>query len=488
MSDNIPPPQLARRQYNLCDDDDDDDDSSLEIMPPENVVFDIRKQPEFDTEPKPCRTFDARTAALLMESSDSEDDLLMKAKSVFSRSRHSTKRSSNVTTRTVPTASSSTYTSLPSNAVTREETREEARLRKKRETEKRKEAEKLARATKREEERADREKKKLEEKGKRKRQQQEFHQSSGKYANKEIAVLMDTELYNNEEFDLVGALNEDFLIHPQKDVFNMSKAIQWIRKDYLQGGAKDALDQLEQGAFDLFERQPYLLILLEPNDFIPLLKRKGHDVDDDYPALENYLEQLKSRWQQHWKTSDEPRIIFILYQIPKALDRKWINHRKRSGSIGRSPPTEFELNDAIQWLLVQFQVECIHCSTIESMQSNISKLTRGICEGRYSNNVTELQCIKKIKQTTTGERPIDRARDVWLRQLQQVPRISESIALNVVQHYPTMQSLWQAYQLGDDATNSALLEDMLSDRSRQSKLSHCLYRVLMSENPKEMLS
>jgi hypothetical protein len=122
------------------------------------------------------------------------------------------------------------------------------------------------------------------------------------------------------------------------------------------------------------------------------------------------------------------------------------------------------------------------------MQSNIHKLTRGICEGRYCNKVTELQCIKKIKQATTGDRPIDRARDVWFRQLQQVPRISEAIALNVVQQYPTMQSLWQVYQQSDDATNSALVEDILSDRSRQTKLSHSLYRILMSKDPKEMLS
>jgi hypothetical protein len=508
-----PPPQLARKQYNLCDGEDDDSSStsSLEIIPPAKAVTQkIDKKStksttdntvellmeSFDSEDelllksKQKSTTDNKVA-LLMESSDSEDELLLKSKPIFSRKSSATKRNANVTTtatRTIATTTASTY-SLSNNNSSTGETRDEVRLRKKRETEKRNEVEKLARARKREQERAERERKKLEEKGKKKRQLEEFQQSSGKYANQEITVLMDPVIYNNEEFNLVGALNEDFLLHPQNTSFNISKAIQWIRKDYLQGGAKDALKQLEQDHFDQFEHLPYFLLLLEPDDFIPLLKRDGHDVDDDYPALENYLAELKSRWQLLWKTSEEPRIIFLLYQIPKALDHQWINHRRsKRTNASSSPPTEWELNDAIQWLLVQFQVECIHCSTIESMQSNIHKLTRGICEGRYCNKVTELQCIKKIKQATTGDRPIDRARDVWFRQLQQVPRISEAIALNVVQQYPTMQSLWQVYQQSDDATNSALVEDILSDRSRQTKLSHSLYRILMSKDPKEMLS
>eukprot|EP00980_Cylindrotheca_fusiformis_P029077 scaffold22713_cov139-Cylindrotheca_fusiformis.AAC.14 len=478
MSSSDPPPQLARMQYNL---DDDSSTSSLEIIPPK--ASDGGRNSISQSKPKATHTdslLQTQKIASMMGSSDSEDDLLLGSRPIFS-----TASKRNVNNRTVTMKDNS---SNNNNTARPEETKQEARLRKRREAEARKEAEKMARAKKREDEKAEREQAKLEEKGKRKREQEEFHQSSGKYAHQEIAVLMDRALLCNEAFNLTEALQGDFLLHPINDSI-IPKAIQWIRKDYLQGGAKDALEMLKQGALDQFEHPSYLLLVLEPADFIPLLKRDGHDVDDDYPRLEAYLADLKTRWQRQWKTSKEPsRILFLLYQIPKALDLKWLKHRKSKRPDGRSPPTEFELNDAIQWLLVQFQVECIHCPNIEILQTNVHKLTRGICEARYTNKVTELQCIKKIKQSTNGSRPIDRARDVWLRQLQQVPRISEAVAMKLVQHYPTMQSLFQAYQHGDNITNSGLVEGILSDRTRQSKLSHSLYRIMMSQDPTEMIS
>jgi DNA integrity scanning protein DisA with diadenylate cyclase activity len=144
------------------------------------------------------------------------------------------------------------------------------------------------------------------------------------------------------------------------------------------------------------------------------------------------------------------------------------------------------LQDALQWLLIQFQVECVHCPDIESIQANVHKLTRGLCEAPYANQVTELECIKKIKQNPTADDPMNRARDAWLRQLQQIPRLSEAMAVNVVREYPTMQSLWQAYQEGDEAQNVALLADILRGTQRQAKLSEALYRFMTSTNPKEM--
>ena len=152
-------------------------------------------------------------------------------------------------------------------------------------------------------------------------------------------------------------------------------------------------------------------------------------------------------------------------------------------------PTDYELNDAIQWLLIQFQVEVIHCSSVESISLNLHKMTRGICEAPYKNHVTELECIKKLKSNNTGERPIDIAQDAWFRQLQQIPQISEGIALNAVRAYPTLYSLWQTYNHGaDHSTNADLMAPHLADNRSLSKLSNRIYRILKSDNPREKLT
>jgi hypothetical protein len=100
-----------------------------------------------------------------------------------------------------------------------------------------------------------------------------------------------------------------------------------------------------------------------------------------------------------------------------------------------------------------------------------------------------LECVKKTKtqQAVTSDDLLDRAKDAWLRQLQQVPRLSEVMARNVVRHCPTALSLWQAYQEGNEGRNAALLADILNGTTRQIKLSEALHRFMTCENPKDMI-
>ena len=161
-----------------------------------------------------------------------------------------------------------------------------------------------------------------------------------------------------------------------------------------------------------------------------------------------------------------------------------------------------ELQDAMQWVLIQFQVESILCSSDEFLQSTVHKMTRGLADKPYIHQVTELECIKKIKQgCVVSNDPLEKARDLWLRQLQQVPGLSETKAQHLAEHFPTCQSLWQAYQWEHyceqeeeydknkaDARCSALLEYKFSaDDKRYKKLSDSLYRVLTSNDPYEMI-
>ena len=157
----------------------------------------------------------------------------------------------------------------------------------------------------------------------------------------------------------------------------------------------------------------------------------------------------------------------------------------------RQPPTANELHDAITWLLIQFQVECVHCGSYESVANDIIKLTRLLAEQPYQKQVTEIQCVRKIKpECSDMDNDYDRAKDCWIRQLQQIPRVSVPVAHNLAYHYPTAMTLWETYHNPNipEHTKRTLLADCLSStNTKQTKLSDWIYRVLTSNNPNEIL-
>jgi len=140
--------------------------------------------------------------------------------------------------------------------------------------------------------------------------------------------------------------------------------------------------------------------------------------------------------------------------------------------------------------VIQFQVECVHCKGSEEVSNHLRKMTRLLAEQPYQDQVTELECIKKLKPECSDMDPdYDRAADCWLRQLQQVPRVSRPIAMNLTCNYPTSLSLWKAYQddsLTDDEKRY-LTAEMFSEKSTQAKLASQLYTIMSSKDPKEIL-
>jgi len=332
------------------------------------------------------------------------------------------------------------------------------------------------------------------EKNTKKRRREEAGQATGKFAPKEIAVLLERDLFRHQQWDLVEQVQEaGFLVHEYPSALGC-KAVQWIRKDYLEGGGDDAVQMLYVGNVAGYEHLPVLAIVFDvPQDFIQLLDRDApHDEEDDYPELENWLYGIQVGWRAAWNAPENkrPRIILLLHNVFDALDGMWVNHRKQNRKDDPSPPTAETLHDAITWMLIQFQVECILCNTAQDVSHTINKMTRLLSERPYIRQVTELECIKKIKANCSDmDLPYERSKECWLRQLQQVPRISLQKARNLTRHYPTARSLWEMYQR-DDLTEDekrVLVADLFDQSSRQVKLSDWLYRVMTSMDPEEIL-
>lgn len=509
MADKAPP-KLARKCYSVdSDENDDDSQGSLEIMSPQKVPSpkSLASSQSSDAEMEARnRTSTHAAYSRLMkdlssdDSSDDDDDLLKRSKPTFATSRPvaSTLMAMDISQRLASRKRSHSTVKVSSSrasSFTLEETKEESRERreqerahKKRETDRRKQLEKLAREQRKEREKVERTRQKEIEKQIKLRERDENQQASGKFSSNEILLLVDPSLHRNNEFGIVAALEEDFTIKEFPGPLTNTKTIQWVRKEYLEGGAEDAWKCLAEGKKDQFEHLSYLLVIMNYADYIPLIERSVRDLDDDYPNLGSWLNSLKSRWKSAWSTTKAPRVILMLDKVAEELDREWMNRQRKKGNSGPSLPSDYELQDSLQWLLVQFQVDCIKCTSNEEIQANVHKLTRGLAEAPYTNHATELECVRKIKPAVgLGDDPFSKAQDTWLRQLQMVPKISEQRARNLVQHYPTLQSLWQAYQEGDESTNPSLLSSCFGTQSSQSLLSASVHKVLTCDDPKEMI-
>ena len=179
----------------------------------------------------------------------------------------------------------------------------------------------------------------------------------------------------------------------------------------------------------------------------------------------------------------------MLNRVVEDLDGEW-NKQQRKGkqSSGGTLPSDWELQDALLWILVQYQVDCIHCSSHEEMQANLHLFARGLAEAPYSAQATGLECVRKIKPAANvGEDTLLKVQDAWARQLQMIPKVSEQRARNLVQHYPTIQSLWQTYQRGDENSNRHLLNNCFGSQNAQASLSASVYKVMTSQDPKELV-
>lgn len=517
--DGSPPPQLARKCYTV--DASSSDDSSLEIMSPNRkrthkVVSNTNniavKKTDKD-EAENCHTDLLNRCDLSQHPSEDNDDNDDADSTVDLQLNRKRKPAQSVTETTKASDRvKSTKFSLPSSDDDDDdddelllnskpaafESKSSIKERRKKNREALKLLEKQARADKRQLEKEERERLKKQEIVGKKRRKEELAQATGKYRHQEIAVLLDPTLYMEDSCGIVQSMSNDFLMHSFPSMLSLRSdtaitdlaAIQFIRRDYLDGGAQSAISCLESSDKDGYEHLHNLILVIEADDFIPLLRREDKDEDDDFPALEAWLLSIQSRWRQVWglPRTAVPKMLLLLRNLPDALDKKWIDHQRRHRNEP-SLPTQWELMDATQWLLVQFQVECMFCPTPDLIQITVHKMTRALSDKPYANQVSELECIKKIKHNALPrDNPMHKARDVWLRQLQQIPGISETKAQNIVEHYPTCQSLWQAYKLEGGGRNSTLLASVFSGGIRnEPKLSDAVFKVMTSNEPEEMI-
>jgi hypothetical protein len=317
-------------------------------------------------------------------------------------------------------------------------------------------------------------------------------QRAGKFANEEIAVIV--------EATLPVAVYEPLQDLEQKHGYKVAEhpglysgTVVFIRRDALKGGATSAVDAMKGGRTDGFEFLNKLVVIFaDPTKFLDLLEKQDDD-SDDYPKLEEYLGQLQRSWRYTWKqpSHTNPKITILLPSVKEAVDKLWHSRNAHlRATMSKSPPRDFELEDAVMWCSIQFNVDVIPLSSDAQLTDFLQKMVRALSEAPYRNQVTELECIKKIKSDLPATAsPLEKAKDAWERMLQQVPQLSLARARNAIQVYPTALSLWEDYQdpKASQAQKEGAVANCLGGKSQQTKISQNLYRIMTSSDPNELM-
>ena len=297
--------------------------------------------------------------------------------------------------------------------------------------------------------------------------------------------------------------------------------VRWIRRDHLAGGSA-GIASAPSNDDNVQRTDMVAIVFYNPRTFLRLLERDAAaEARDDYPELRVWLRNVRSslatRWETRWKSDPETgggrkghgnksavagaassvgndssrsttRIVLVLHKVQEELQRQWNQGGRRRRSF--APTSEEELNDATVWLLIEQHVECTLTSTDEETAEYLANLTRALAEAPYYDDVTELHCVAKLKADSSATTAEEKAKCAWMRQVRQLPGLSEAKARKLLEHYPTLMSLLDEYEdpaLTNDE-KKCLLEDCMVEGRKAKKLSESMYRLMTSNDPNELIA
>jgi hypothetical protein len=331
-------------------------------------------------------------------------------------------------------------------------------------------------------------------------------QMAGKLAQEEIAILLDDGFggSNSSKLSWIDrlksqtGLRQEYLVVDYASALPGTAVVQWIRRNALDGGAPAAVQALhaqqQQHEAAGYEHFAEIAIVVDDALFLSLLERGAYD--DDYPKLGEFIKSIEIGWRAAWRKNQDqqPRIILLLDAVLESLEEQWSSQASRKAAAKKHCdflPTVEELHDALTWVLIEHRVEAILCPNDDILVTHLTKATRMLSERPYISHTSELECVKKIPPHCHPD-DVDevRMRDTFCRQLQQVPRVSNLMALSVVSnYYPTLQSLWADYASSTihHDNKDGLLAPMFNEKKSFPRLAQQIHTILTSDDPDQII-
>ncbi|KAG5186147.1 hypothetical protein JKP88DRAFT_348172 [Tribonema minus] len=266
-------------------------------------------------------------------------------------------------------------------------------------------------------------------------------------------------------------------------------AIWWTRRGLLDGGAAAEGDGVSI-------MQELRVVAVDPAEFADALAVPGAP-PDTYPGVGALVDAVAARLCGGGAGGGAARVLLLLQGVARELHRRVAaRHRaaQRAGAAAAAAaaacPGEDALQDCLAWLMVARGVEARVTRTPAETGQYLWDLTRALAHGPYRAALTDLHCVSRAKVTVAGGALCGAdnagggatAADVWLRQLMQVPGVSEPKARNIVRAYPSARRLVHAFTDPAQPQPAALLAHVMSER-RELVLSERVYRFFTTRDP-----
>ncbi|CAH0521535.1 unnamed protein product [Peronospora belbahrii] len=215
-----------------------------------------------------------------------------------------------------------------------------------------------------------------------------------------------------------------------------------------------------------------------------------------------YLQTLVPKTQGHQTEVKEESSKFFI--IVEGMDRALIElkrqqKQKKGSASGDTSSTTFamitfaDLHEVAFQLFMDVRAHTKFTSDLNATADYIALLTRElvVASSRVSALEEFLEAVPRhnsFRVTHTGSIESSCA-NTWLRMLQVIPGVSEDKAQCLLDHFPTFDSLMQAYRDPNlsRAQKQDLVADKLNDVRIQRALSKRIYTVFCEENPDALI-
>jgi hypothetical protein len=308
-----------------------------------------------------------------------------------------------------------------------------------------------------------------------------LRRAKGSYAMDEIFLTIDSHL-----IDTVGGkvIQEQLLLHFDQSRISIkdlpiAHSIQWYRHlpiDYVRWLQQRSGQKLSQETSELrILLSNYCLVRVPGDTLIELIQ--ANQLIPYVEAVKAYLCKLPSSTLELYNENAKPLTLILLVEglqtflrsVEQARYKRImadVNKKTKLKKSNDEIPTLPNVERALLELQLIQGVRIFETSNTTSTVQFIAQMTKNLAEAPYKKVTNILDFKSSSSSYMENGRKKLKLSEVWKKQLEEIPSVSEKIATVVAMKYPTVRSLLKAY---DRYTGNGeiMLKDLQLDQKRK---------------------
>mmetsp|Transcript_4858 Transcript_4858/g.9775 ORF Transcript_4858/g.9775 Transcript_4858/m.9775 type:complete len:415 (+) Transcript_4858:239-1483(+) len=294
-------------------------------------------------------------------------------------------------------------------------------------------------------------------------------EANGHFKEKEICVVIENKFCDSGMGQTItSSLQAANTMYSPDPSSKIEGSMRWFRRPHSLGGASSVLTEEEN-----VDSGFVAVVFEDPKRFLKLLKRTDL-TKDDYPRLREWVVQVRENF------SDVKRLFIVVVDVMGEIDTVWNNSPQRRNS--GLPPSVDDLEEAIIWMLMEEQIECVPARSQAEACEYLMDMTKSLTKQPYEVEPSELQCMNKAKKDDKND-----AKSYFRRMLVQLPQVTAIKVDKLMEQYPTLTHLVNAYaECEDDESRAGLLQDKFGGGQVEGVLSERIWKFICSRNGDDM--